>query len=510
MSDDSNFTRVLGRWDVLAVAFGAMIGFGWIVLTGGFLQDAGTLGAALAFVIGGVIMALVGLTYAELVSAMPKAGGEHNYVLRGLGSRAAFVTSWSLVLGYVSVVAFEAVALPQTMLYLAPDMLVGKMWTVADYDVYASWVAVGVVGALLVTGLNYIGVRPAAVFQGVAVLFLLAVGALLLVGSVVGGSSDNLAPLFTGGFGGLVAVLVAVPFLFVGFDVIPQSAEEINLPFRQIGKLVVVSVLAAATFYIVVMVTVGSSLPKAELAASELSAADGMAALWGSEVFGKILVVGGIAGILTSWNGFLLGASRLLYAMAASGMVPRLVRARAPPLPDAEQRDPLHRRAVPDRASVRTADAGLARRRRRLFDHRRLLPRRGLVPDAAPSRAGHGATVHRVRRPGRRGARGGAHAGARCPLPAGNARGPDLAGGVGDPRALVGRRRGAGAPAAPDRARPGCRARAVGRDRAHRDRLRGRGSVLRSCGRCRRRARCPRPRRCRWRRAAAGVGPQVR
>ncbi|MGA9746743.1 MAG: APC family permease [Nocardioides sp.] len=323
MSDDSNFTRVLGRWDVLAVAFGAMIGFGWIVLTGGFLQDAGTLGAALAFVIGGVIMALVGLTYAELVSAMPKAGGEHNYVLRGLGSRAAFVTSWSLVLGYVSVVAFEAVALPQTMLYLAPDMLVGKMWTVADYDVYASWVAVGVIGALLVTGLNYIGVRPAAVFQGVAVLFLLAVGALLLVGSVVGGSSDNLAPLFTGGFGGIVAVLVAVPFLFVGFDVIPQSAEEINLPFRQIGKLVVVSVLAAATFYIVVMVTVGSSLPKAELAASELSAADGMAALWGSDVFGKILVVGGIAGILTSWNGFLLGASRLLYAMAASGMVPR-------------------------------------------------------------------------------------------------------------------------------------------------------------------------------------------
>ncbi len=71
-----------------------------------------------------------------------------------------------------------------------------------------------------------------------------------------------------------------------------------------------------------VMVTVGSSLPRDVLAASELSAADGMAALWGSDVFGNILVLGGIAGILTSWNGFLLGASRLLYAMAASGMVP--------------------------------------------------------------------------------------------------------------------------------------------------------------------------------------------
>jgi amino acid transporter len=202
-------------------------------------------------------------------------------------------------------------------------MLVGELWTVAGYDVYASWVAVGVIGAVVITALNYIGIRPTAVFQGLAVMFLLAVGGLLLLGSVVGGSADNLQPLFSGGFGGIVSVLVAVPFLFVGFDVIPQSAEEINLPFRQIGKLVVVSVIAAAVFYMLVMLTVGSSLPKDVLAGSELPAADGMAELWGSQLFGDILVLGGIAGILTSWIGFLIGASRLLYAMATSGMVPR-------------------------------------------------------------------------------------------------------------------------------------------------------------------------------------------
>ncbi len=321
-SADSTFTRVLGRWDVLAVAFGAMIGFGWIVLTGGFLQDAGSFGSALAFVIGAVIMALVGLTYAELVSAMPQAGGEHNYVLRGLGSRSAFVCSWSLVLGYVSVVAFEAVALPQTVLFLAPDMLAGELWRVADYDVYASWVAVGVLGAVVITGLNYVGVRPAAVFQTFAVAFLLVVGALLLFGSFVGGETDNLQPLFNGGVGGVIAVLVAVPFLFVGFDVIPQSAEEINLPFKQIGKLVVVAVLGAGAFYAMVMLTVGASLPVDSLAESDLAAADGMAALWSSETMGNVLVVGGIAGILTSWNGFMIGATRLLYAMSSSGMLP--------------------------------------------------------------------------------------------------------------------------------------------------------------------------------------------
>ena len=65
MSSDTQsetFTRVLGQRDVAAIAFGAMIGFGWIVLTGGFIEEAGSGGAAVAFLIGGVVIALVGQT----------------------------------------------------------------------------------------------------------------------------------------------------------------------------------------------------------------------------------------------------------------------------------------------------------------------------------------------------------------------------------------------------------------------------------------------------------------
>src|SRR5690606_29116433 len=115
-----------------------------------------------------------GLAYAELVSAMPRAGGEHNYALRALGSRPAFVTSWAIVLGYVSVVAFEAVALPETMLYLAPDMLAGRLWSVAGSDVYATWVLVGVVGAVVITWINYVGIRPASVAPTTAAAFRVA------------------------------------------------------------------------------------------------------------------------------------------------------------------------------------------------------------------------------------------------------------------------------------------------------------------------------------------------
>ena len=197
-----------------------------------------------------------------------------------------------------------------------------RLWTFAGHDVHLSWVAVGVGAAVVMTYLNHRGVRAAALLQSIAVLFLMAVGAALVLGSSSGGSVSQMEPWFTGGAAGIVGVLVATPFLLVGSDVIPQSAEEIDLPYRKIGVMVLVSLVSLVSRYVIIMLTVGSSLPAADLAASDLAVADGMTALWGSATMGKILVLGGVAGILTSWNGFLIGASRLVYAMAESGMLP--------------------------------------------------------------------------------------------------------------------------------------------------------------------------------------------
>ncbi|WP_326493310.1 amino acid permease [Kocuria sp. SL71] len=106
------FVKALGTLDALFIGFGAMTGFGWSTLTGGWIDSACTVGALLAMICGGILMALVGLVYSELVAAMPQAGGEHNYLLRGLGPRASTIGSWAIAGGYVAVVLFEAVSTP--------------------------------------------------------------------------------------------------------------------------------------------------------------------------------------------------------------------------------------------------------------------------------------------------------------------------------------------------------------------------------------------------------------
>ncbi|WP_173918205.1 APC family permease [Halobacillus sp. Marseille-Q1614] len=322
MKEGKKLKKVLSKFDLLFLALGAMLGWGWVVLSGTWITSAGSFGALVAFAIGGLLVIFVGLNYAELASAMPKVGGEHAYVHRALGHNMSFIASWAITLGYVSVATFEAVALPTVINFLLPDYEAGYLWTVAGFDVHLNWVLIGSVGALIITIINYIGVKQAAALQTFLTLMIVGVGLLLIFGAGTNGNPANLSPFFIDGGAGIMTVLVMVPFLFVGFDVIPQVAEEANLPRKQIGKLLIFSVASAIIFYLAIALGVGLGLNQSQLEVTNLATADAIASLFGSPFFAQLLIVGGVAGIITSWNSFIIGGSRVLYAMAESGMLP--------------------------------------------------------------------------------------------------------------------------------------------------------------------------------------------
>lgn len=319
---DGHFVRVIKRKEVLALAFGAMIGWSWVALTGNWIDSAGSLGAVLAFAIGGIAVVLVGLTYAELASAMPQAGGEHVYSYRALGRTASFICTWAILLGYVSVVAFEAVALPTVVDYLVPGFSRGYLWTVAGWDVHITWVLLGAIAAIIMTVVNILGIRTAAKLQLLATVLVATGGIALIGGSAFAGSAQNMQPLFDHGLKGFLGVLVMVPFMFVGFDVIPQSAEEIDMPFSDIGRMLMLSIGLAVTWYVLIILAVSMGLPADSRAASELPTADATVAVFAGAWAGKMLVIAGIGGILTSWNAFLIGGSRAIYALAKAGQLP--------------------------------------------------------------------------------------------------------------------------------------------------------------------------------------------
>lgn len=330
---ESEFNKVFSAWDILVIAFGAMIGWGWVVSTGNWIEKGGVLGAALGFCLGGVMIFFVGLTYAELTAAMPQCGGEHVFSHRAMGPTGSFICTWAIVLGYVSVACFEACAFPTIITYLWPGFLKGYLYTVAGFDVYASWLAVAIIVAFLIMLINIMGAKTAAILQTVLTCIIGGAGILLIVASVINGTVDNLdGQMFVGNTAGLnikaiLGVAAMSPFYFIGFDVIPQAAEEINVPPKKIGKMLILSVILAVVFYALVIIAVGLVLDSGAIIKSQeatgLVTADAMGTAFGMKIMAKVVIVGGMCGIITSWNSFLIGGSRAMYSMAESYMIPK-------------------------------------------------------------------------------------------------------------------------------------------------------------------------------------------
>ena len=323
MSSRRRFSAVLKSHDVIALAWGAMIGWSWVVFAGYWVQSAGSVGAALAFVGGGIAIAFIGLTYSELASAMPRAGGEHIYTHRALGRDWSFACTWSLLFTYIIICMFEAVALPGAVEFLLPEIRIYELWSVRGATVDVGFVAIGIAGAVVMTLVNIRGIKAAAMLQTAVALAILAAGLLLMTGAIKFGELSDARPFFAEPATGALSVLIMVPVLLVGFDVIPQSAEEIDLPARKIGVLLVASIVLAVTWYAAIALAVSIALSPGELSSSSLAAGDAAIALWGGSWARTALVLAGIGGILTSWNAFIIGGSRLLFALAESDMVPR-------------------------------------------------------------------------------------------------------------------------------------------------------------------------------------------
>lgn len=219
-------------------------------------------------------------------------------------------------------------------LYIYPGFLKGYLYSVAGFDIYASWLAVAIIMSILITYINIRGAKTAAILQTVLTVIIGGVGILLIVASVVTGDTSNLdGQLFLGkdtmtSFKAVIAVAVTTPFFFIGFDVIPQAAEEINVPLKKIGKMMLLSIVMAVTFYALIILAVGYVLNHTEIGAamggSGLVTADAMAKAFNSSIMSKVLIVGGMCGIVTSWNSFMIGGSRAMYSMAESYMIPKM------------------------------------------------------------------------------------------------------------------------------------------------------------------------------------------
>ena len=160
-----------------------------------------------------------------------------------------------------------------------------------------------IVIAFLIMIININGAKTAAVLQTVLTCIIGGAGIILIVASVVTGSVDNLqGQMFVGNGTGeamksIIKVAVITPFFFIGFDVIPQAAEEINVPYKKIGKIMLLSIFLAVAWYLLIIFAVCYIMPQSAIA-QEMSSQNGLVSAKAIEIafrsplMGKVLIIG--------------------------------------------------------------------------------------------------------------------------------------------------------------------------------------------------------------------------
>lgn len=334
MSSNSNVRRqelksTMSMRSIWAVAFGSSVGWGAFILPGDWLTSSGTLGATLGIIIGGLLMLIIAVAYGALTQKFPVSGGEFAFIYQSFGKYTSFIASWFLVLGYICIVALNASAFSLLFKFVAPGFLeVGYLYTIAGWDVYIMEV---ILSSLILIVFAYISIRGSGLsgtLQFYFCLFMaLIVGGLFLTSFFVGDFSfENAKPLFNEEVGILTSIILIVaiaPWMYVGFDNIPQAAEEFNFDASNTFKLIVFGIVASILTYVAMILLTSWIYP-------DQNAIDGATWVTGSVVLesmgalGMLLLAVAISfGIFTGLNGFYLSSSRLTFALGRANFIPK-------------------------------------------------------------------------------------------------------------------------------------------------------------------------------------------
>ncbi|MBC5689614.1 APC family permease [Mediterraneibacter sp. NSJ-55] len=323
MGEKKELKRVLGKFDLFAIGFGAIIGWGWISMGSTWIGGAGMLGACLAFVFAGLMMIFVALCYGELASAMPKAGGPQNFAWMAYGTKASFIAGWACLLNPVLFVSWLCNAAVDALNYLYPLSDTPLLYTVYGYEIHTGTLAAYMIMAVMMIWLTYTGIQGMSRVQNIAVIIMIIIAAIFIIAALFKGDTRNFEPLIANGAKGVAANILTCATFLAGFECIPQASEESVVKPRELGKVIVFVMLAAVGWFILTIVATSLGLSHGEIQNSKLAAVDSMAAIFNNNpLAGKAMIVVGLLGILTSWISTYINGSRLMYSMSRGGMIP--------------------------------------------------------------------------------------------------------------------------------------------------------------------------------------------
>ena len=307
---DRGLLRAIGRWDLLALVINGIVGAGIFGLPAKVHALLGVNGLW-AIIVCAVIIGLVILCFAEVASRFEQTGGPFVYAATAFGPVAGFLTGWILWVARVTGCCAICSLFLQYAAYFSPNLDLGAGRITA---------AVGIVGTL--TLIHFFGIKRAVLFGNIVtvgkllpLLIFVAVGLLHMEPMRFSQSS----PPIVGHFAQAVLLL---GFAMVGWESVVVTAGETRNPQRDLPFALIAGLSAVAILYLLIQIVCIGTLPG--LSASERPIVDAARIFMGAG--GATLVtLGALVSMVGTLNVTMLTVSRVPYAMALAGQLPRVL-----------------------------------------------------------------------------------------------------------------------------------------------------------------------------------------
>ena len=313
--------KKLGRFDVLALVIGSIIGWGSFTLPGKqFLAKSGVLNTTLGLIIGGVLVMIIQKVYHIMLLEHVEEGGEFTYTLKNLGRGHGFIVGWSLSLCYLSMIPLNASAYVLLFKVIFQDKFsFGYLYSIAGYPVYVTDVIIMSSVIIIFAYINIRGLKLSSKVQNfmsfLLVIIVLVLVALIAIRSDLHTFNQNYIANYNFSFAQIATVISIVPFLFVGFDVIPQVAKELKFKAHKATRLALISIFLGVLIYASLNVIAGLSFSGKEALQTNWAVADSVILKLGYIGFAFMLVALWAA-ITGGINGFMIASSKLIAALS--------------------------------------------------------------------------------------------------------------------------------------------------------------------------------------------------
>ncbi len=326
-------SRTLGLLDITMIGVGAMIGAGIFVLTGIAAGEAGP-ALVLAFVLNGIVTTFTALSYAELGSCFPEAGGGYLWVKEGMGGTQGFLAGWMSWFAHAVACSLYGLGFGRFAVEL-----IGLAYPGVHEFAHPLTLAFMVLIVVLFAYINFRGASETGLVGNVVTITkVIILGVFIVIGFKAMMDRPELN-VFTDSFlpNGMAGVFVAMGLTFIafeGYEIIAQSGEEVKNPKRNIPRAIFISIVIVVLIYaLVAVVAIGAvtvppeagDLPVWEYLAEAkevaiVRAAEQFMGRWG----GILILISGLASTMSALNATIYSSSRVSFAMGRDHNLPEV------------------------------------------------------------------------------------------------------------------------------------------------------------------------------------------